>query len=215
MRLTILAPLRHRNFRLLFIGQAISMIGNQPYFVALPFQILALHAARCSRALTVLRGSAATYGVIGAAAGLGEVAGGLLVGNLHFKNLLVGTYIFSALLGLSFAIYGIAPLLPVVLVGGFAFSLCIVASNTHWDSALQKHVPPNLIGRVTSVDYFGSYLVGPIAPVIAAAALDRIGPSLIFVIGGAITFVYWVVAMAILRPDRDRAAGTSAGTAAG
>ena len=45
MRLKILAPLRHRNFRLLFIGQAISMIGNQLYFVALPFQILALHGS--------------------------------------------------------------------------------------------------------------------------------------------------------------------------
>ena len=40
------------------------------------------------------------------------------VGNMHFKNLLVGMYVFSALLGLSFAIYGIAPLLPVVLIGG-------------------------------------------------------------------------------------------------
>jgi hypothetical protein len=68
---------------------------------------------------------------------------------------------------------------------------------------------------VTSVDYFGSYLVGPIAPVIAAAALDRIGPSLIFVIGGLVTFAYFAIAMAILRPDRDTAVGTSAGTAAG
>jgi len=160
------------------------------FTVALPFLVL-----------NVLHGTAATYGVIGAAAGVGEVAGGLIVGNMHFKNLLVGTYVFSALLGLSFAIYGIAPLIPVVLIGGFAFSLCIVASNTHWDSALQQHVPPNLIGRVTSVDFFGSYLVGPIAPVIAAAALNRIGPSLIFVIGGLITFVYWAVAWAILRPD--------------
>jgi predicted MFS family arabinose efflux permease len=165
--------------------------------------------------LNVLHGTPATYGLIGAAGGLGEVAGGLLVGNFHFKNLLVGMYIFSALLGLSFAIYGIAPLLPVVLIGGFAFSLCIVASNTHWDSALQKHVPANLIGRITSVDYFGSFLVGPIAPVIAAAAINHIGPSLIFVIGGLITFAYWAIAMAILRPDRDTAVGTSAGTAAG
>jgi len=174
------------------------------FTVALPFLVL-----------KVLHGSAATYGVIGAAGGLGEVAGGLLVGNLHFKNLLVGTYVFSALLGLAFAIYGVAPILPIVLIGGFAFSLCIIASNTHWESALQQRVPQNLIGRVTSVDYFGSYLVGPVAPVIAAAALDRIGPSLIFVIGGLITFAYWAIAMAIVRPDRDRAAETSAGTASG
>ena len=150
--------------------------------------------------LKVLKGTAATYGLIGAAAALGEVAGGLLVGNVHFKKLLVGTYVFSVLLGVSFTLLGLAPLVPVVMLGGFAFNLCIVISNTHWDSALQKYVPANLIGRVTSVDYFGSFLVGPVAPVIAAAALERIGPSLIFVLGGLITAVYWLAAFAIVRP---------------
>jgi hypothetical protein len=45
MRLDMLRPLRHRDFRLLFIGQLVSMKGNQLYFVALPFQILALHGS--------------------------------------------------------------------------------------------------------------------------------------------------------------------------
>lgn len=152
--------------------------------------------------LKVLHGTAATYGVIGAAAGVGEIVGGLLVGNFHFKTLLTGTYVFSALLGIAFAIYGIAPLLPVVMLGAFAFSLCIVGSNTHWESALQKYVPAGMIGRVTSVDYFGSFLVGPVAPVLAAEALTRIGPSKIYVIGGLLTFAYWMIAMAILRPSR-------------
>jgi len=152
--------------------------------------------------LKVLHGSAAIYGLIGAAGGLGEVAGGLLVGTLHIKRLVVATYVFSALLGLSFAIYGVAPLLPVVLIGAFAFSFCIVGSNTHWDSALQKYVPANLIGRVTSVDFFGSFLVGPVAPVLAAIAIQKVGPAQIFVIGGLITFVYWATALAVLRPSR-------------
>jgi hypothetical protein len=152
--------------------------------------------------LKVLHGSAAIYGLIGAAGGLGEVAGGLLVGTLHIKRLVVATYVFSALLGLSFAIYGVAPLLPIVLLGAFAFSFCIVGSNTHWDSALQKYVPAHLIGRVTSVDYFGSFLVGPVAPVLAAIALQRVGPAQIFVIGGLVTFVYWATALAVLRPSR-------------
>ena len=152
--------------------------------------------------LTVLKGTAATYGIINAAAGLGEIAGGLIAGNFHFKKLIVGTYVFSALLGLSFAIFGLAPLLPVVMLGGFAFNLCIVASNTQWDSALQSHVPKNLMGRVTSIDYFGSFLIGPIAPVAAALAVERAGPSSIFLFGGLFTFAYWAAALALLRPDR-------------
>ncbi|HKC19921.1 MAG TPA: MFS transporter [Candidatus Dormibacteraeota bacterium] len=158
---------------------------------------------------SVLKGTALTYGLINAVAAVGELTGGLLVGNVHFKRLLVGTYVFSSLLGIAFTVIGLAPVLVVVMAGGFLFNLCLVLSNTHWDSALQTYVPSRLLGRVTSIDFFGSYLVGPIAPVAAAAVLLRVGPGPIFVVGGLIAAVYWVVAMALVRPDRralDRAA---------
>jgi hypothetical protein len=150
----------------------------------------------------VLKGSAFTYGLINAVAAMGELTGGLLVGNVHFKRLLVGTYLFSALLGIAFAVIGLAPLVVIVMAGGFLFNLCLVLSNTHWDSALQTYVPARLLGRVTSIDFFGSYLVGPVAPVVAAAVLLRVGPAPIFVVGGLIAAAYWVVAMALVRPDR-------------
>src|SRR3989442_3719275 len=38
----IVEPLRHRDFRLLWTGQTVSMVGNFVHGVALPFQILAL-----------------------------------------------------------------------------------------------------------------------------------------------------------------------------
>jgi predicted MFS family arabinose efflux permease len=152
--------------------------------------------------LKVLHGTAATYGIIGAAAGAGELIGGLLVGTVHFKRLLVGTYLFSALLGLAFVLYGLAPLLPVVLLGSLAFNFCIVMSNTHWDSALQKFVPANLLGRVTSVDFFGSFLVGPIAPLLGALAIEKSSTGALFVVGGLVAALYWAVAFAVVRPER-------------
>jgi len=42
MRLQMLTPLLHRDFRLLWIGQTVSNLGNGLYSVALPFQILQL-----------------------------------------------------------------------------------------------------------------------------------------------------------------------------
>ena len=102
--------------------------------------------------LNVLKGTPATFGFIGAAAGLGEVVGGLLVGNLKIRRVGVGIYAFSGLLGVGFGGYGIAPLLPVVLVAAFTFAVSIVMANTLWESALQKHVPRRLLGRVNSVD---------------------------------------------------------------
>src|SRR3989454_12752718 len=38
----IVEPLRHRDFRLLWTGQTVSLVGNFVHGVALPFQILAL-----------------------------------------------------------------------------------------------------------------------------------------------------------------------------
>lgn len=152
--------------------------------------------------LKVLHGTPAIYGLIGAAAGLGELAGGLLVGSVHIRRLLLGTYIFSGLLGVAFALYGLAPLLPVVLLGGFAFNVCIVIANTHWETALQRFVPTNLLGRVISVDNFGSWLVAPIAPLLGALVLSHSSPSVIFVAGGLAAASYWAVASAILRPER-------------
>lgn len=159
--------------------------------------------------LTVLHGTAATYGLVNAVAGAGELLAGVVVANLHFKRLLVGTYVFSALLGLSFAVIGLAPYLVFVLAGGFLFNFCIVMSNTHWDSALQRYVPARLLGRVTSVDFFGSFLTAPIAPLIAGAVLVRSGPGPIFVVGGLLASLYWAVAILVVRPGKqlDRAVG--------
>jgi len=153
--------------------------------------------------LKVLMGSAATFGLIGAAAGVGEVVGGLVVGNLRVRRLGLSMYAFYALTALSLMGYGVAPLLPVVLVASAAFAASLVAANTLWESALQKHVPGELIGRVTSVDFFGSFLVGPVAPILAAAAIERIGPGAIFLIGGAVSLVFTLSAAAATRSIRE------------
>jgi len=153
--------------------------------------------------LKVLMGTPATFGFIGTAAGLGEVVGGLLVGNLKIKRLGVGIYIFSGLLGVGFAGYGIAPALPVILVAAFAFAVAIIMANTLWESALQKHVPRRLLGRVNSVDSFGSYLVAPVAPILAAAAIGRVGPGAIFLVGGLFSFAWWIGALLLVRSVRE------------
>jgi hypothetical protein len=152
--------------------------------------------------LKVLAGSAATFGLIGSFAGLGEIVGGLLIGNVHLRRPGIGIYVFSAMLGLAFIGFGIAPWLPLVVAAAFLFNVAIVASNTLWDSALQKHVPGELIGRVSSVDAFGSYLIAPIAPIAAAAAIGSVGPGPIFVVGGAISFLFWMGALAVTRSIR-------------
>jgi len=153
--------------------------------------------------LSVLHGTAATFGLIGAAGGVGELIGGLMVGNIRVRRVGLAIYATQALLGLSVLGYGIVPLLSVVLVASALFGWSIVVSNTLWESAVQKYVPVELIGRVTSIDYFGSFLVGPVAPIAAAAVIPLIGPAGIFVIGGAIACGFSVAAPALSRSIRN------------
>ena len=150
----------------------------------------------------VLMGGAITYGLLGAAGGVGELAAGFVVGNMKIRRMGIAMYVGNAVIGVSALAYGV-PLLPVVLLGAAGFGAGIVASNTVWESSLQKHVPPSLIGRVTSVDYFGSFLVGPVAPIAAGVAVPVVGPGAIFVIGGVVSILLSVFAPLMSRSIRE------------
>jgi MFS family permease len=152
--------------------------------------------------LKVLHGTAATFGLIGAAGGVGSIAGALFVGNLRVRKIGRAMYIGNALIGASVFVWGLAPFLPLVLFGSFAFAAALVGANTLWESMLQKHVPGELIGRVSSVDNFGSFLIGPIAPIVAAAIIERSSPSAIFIWGGALSIVFWTSMLAVNRSVR-------------
>lgn len=128
----------------------------------------------------VLHGGAATFGLIGSTAGIGQVVASIALGNLRLRRLGPTMYGCYALTAFALILYAI-PNLPGVLLGAVAFSAGLTAANTLWESALQRNVPHDLIGRVTSVDYFGSFLIGPAAPFIAAAVIERAGPGAIFV----------------------------------
>jgi DHA3 family tetracycline resistance protein-like MFS transporter len=98
--------------------------------------------------------------------------------------------------------YGLAPFLPLVLFGSFAFAATLVGANTLWESMVQKHVSGELIGRVTSVDFFSSFLIGPVAPLLAALVIERSSPSAIFLIGGALSIVFWTSMLVVNRSVR-------------
>ena len=152
--------------------------------------------------LKVLMGSAATYGLIVAAGGIGEISGSLVIGNVRIRKVGVGIYLFSALLGLAFAVFGLAPVVPVLLLANFLFAFALIFANTLWESALQKHVPKALLGRVVSIDTFGSWLVAPVSPLVAGVVISRIGPSHVFVYGGIFAFGFWIAMLALNRGVR-------------
>ena len=70
----------------------------------------------------------------------------------------------------------------------FAFAaitgFCLAGFGTLWETAVQRNVPRELLGRVGSVDWFGSFLLGPIAPVVAGVVIQEAGTAPLFIGAG-------------------------------
>jgi MFS family permease len=138
---------------------------------------------------TVLRGGAVTYGIISAGVGVGEAIGATAIAQVRIRRSGVAMYLFGALMGVSFFVYGLVPTVPGALVASAINGLSFACFGVLWVTALQVHVPRRLLGRVTSVDYFGGTLLAPLAPVGAAFLAQSQGPAFVFVVAGAITVV--------------------------
>ena len=133
----------------------------------------------------VMKGDATVFGLLTAAAAVGEIVGGIFVGQVRIHRNGIAMYVFSGIGALSIAGFGLVPVLPApfLCAAGIGFSLS--GFGTLWETAVQKNVPRDLLGRVGSVDWFGSFLMGPIAPVVAGILIQDYGPQPVFIGGGA------------------------------
>ena len=68
-----------------------------------------------------------------------------------------------------------------------------------WESALQRHVPAQLLGRVVAIDWLGSLLFGPASPIVIGSLIMNYGSTAVFVFGGSLVFV--VALLGLLHPS--------------
>jgi hypothetical protein len=91
--------------------------------------------------------------------------------------------------GIGLLVYGVFPTFVGALAGGAIIGFSFVCFGVLWETALQRFVPRRLLGRVTSVDWFGGTLLAPVAPLVAAALVVSVAPTGLFLIAGSITTV--------------------------
>ena len=111
------------------------------------------------------------------------------------------------LLGVRAPTYAIA---AASIVYGIAWSL----PDTLWFTALQEHIPPDAISRVSSYDWLGSIALRPLGYAVVGPAIASIGVEATL-LGAAALFAV-VNAATLLTPsvtllERRRAAGVHAG----
>lgn len=106
-------------------------------------------------------GGAAAWGTILGAFGAGSVAGGLVMLRLRPRRPLVWGMLGTIWLALP--IWLLAARAPTVAISGGAVvaGAGFATFGTLWDTTMQRHIPPGLLSRVSSYDWFGSTALLP------------------------------------------------------
>lgn len=146
----------------------------------------------------------AGFALVLAAFGIGGAVGSLLVASFRlprrYLSVMNGLWGFGcvplAIIGLTSQLW----LMVVVLfVVGFAFS----AGGVIWGTLLQRRVPPAMLGRVSSLDFFVSLALMPVSMALAGPVGEAIGLAPAFLAAGLIPPVLAVAATFLFRLPRD------------
>jgi DHA3 family tetracycline resistance protein-like MFS transporter len=138
-------------------------------------------------------------GVFGSAASLGFVLGMIWLGQymrLHRRGLLAYlSVIVTGVVLLPFAFKLPVPILiAAMFIGGFSASIFSLI----WTHTLQEMVPGDMLGRVTSIDALGSFVLLPIGFALVGWSTDRLGAPTVFLMGGI--GIILIVLLALFHP---------------
>lgn len=149
-------------------------------------------------------GGAGAYALVLGAFGLGGAVSSLVVASLRLPRR------YLTVMNLCWGIGSI----PLIIVGFtsqlwvFALALFLVgfaysAGTVIWGTLLQRRVPPAMLGRVSSLDFFVSLAFMPISMAVAGPVGESIGYGWTFLVAGAVPTVVAVAAILIARMPRD------------
>jgi MFS family permease len=168
----------------------VTLIG--PYVVAMPFLVSDFMKADVQR-----------LGLILSIFPVGYVIGSLWLGRYHKLPrrgvLMNATLVLGAIM---LGLYGFHLPLWVLIVAAVINGIALQAGALAWTHLLQEKVPNEQLGRVFSIDQLGSTSLMPIGMLVAGWATGLIGPSPVFLIGGALTALAGL--LAILHPAIQR-----------
>jgi MFS family permease len=157
-----------------------------PYSVAMPLLVK-----------NHLAGDVGALGLLYAVFPIGYILGGIWLGRLgaiRHRGRMV--YLGLMLAGLMLALFGLTVPLLVLVVAAIVNGAALGVQSQVWTNILQDVVPSERLGRVASIDSLGSFALLPLGFAIAGWATDLLGPAAIFTLGGGMTALIALVALA-------------------
>jgi MFS family permease len=154
-----------------------------------------------------LGGGPGDHAKVLAAFGIGGAVGSLVMASrrmprryLTWMNLMWG---FGAL---PFVVMGNASEVWQVVAAAFVLGILFSAPMVIWGTLLQRRVPPHLLGRIASLDFFVSISLMPVSMAIAGPVSEAIGLRTTFLIAGVVPAVAAVVTIVAARLPQDEVA---------
>lgn len=75
------------------------------------------------------------------------------------------------------------------LVANALIGFGLAAFDIIWITVMQELVPNNVLGRVSSIDTFASFIFLPVGYVLGGMLSDRLGPAWVFLASGGLNFI--------------------------
>jgi MFS family permease len=154
-----------------------------------------------------LGGGPGDHAWVFAAFGIGGAVGSLAMASfkmprryLTLMNLMWGVGCLPLL------VIGFATAVWQVVVSAFVLGALFSAPMVIWGTLLQRRVPPHMLGRVASLDFFVSVSLMPVSMALAGPVSEAIGLRATFAIAGIAPGVFAIVAVLWARLPQDEIA---------
>ncbi|MCX6407824.1 MAG: MFS transporter [Propionibacteriales bacterium] len=107
---------------------------------------------------------------------------------------------------LPFVVVGFTSSVPAIAVALFVVGVLLSAPMVIWGTLLQRRVPPELLGRASSLDFFVSLLLVPASVALAGPAGELVGVREVFLVASVVPVVVAVLAIVWARMPADEVA---------
>ena len=154
-----------------------------------------------------LGGGPGDHAMVLAAFGIGGAVGSLTMASLRMpRRYLTLMNLIWGVSCLPFLWMGVADAVWMVVAAAFLMGIAFSAPMVIWGTLLQRRVPPALLGRVASLDFFVSVSLMPVSMALAGPVSEAIGLRTTFTVAGLVPLVAAVVAVVAARLPADELA---------
>nr|WP_218891556.1 MFS transporter [Actinomycetospora corticicola] len=149
-------------------------------------------------------GGPGDHAVVLACYGAGGVVGSFAAGSLRSpRRYLTAMITMWSVASVPLAVFGLATSLWPMALAAFAVGVLFSAPQVIWGTLLQRRVPPALLGRVSSLDFFVSLAFMPVSMALAGPISGVVGLEPVFLVASVVPLVVGAVALLLgrLGPD--------------